>query len=238
MNHEAGSLPQLVENLVKNWEVEASFKTDLADWRTIDHDNYSFAVNGGEPQDPHYMLTVGTYNAIIAPNQYYCPYHSDFASSHKTFKRMMPTFAWEVLEVYCGPPRVVFRWRHWGVMKNDYTGFNDKGEKVRIKAHGGPIDIQGITVAQVDDKVRLQKVETWFDPLEMFRQAAAKGNVTTQTVENKTTSLSDVLDDPELVAGDGPSRKPLKNIENLEKDDKSTSESVALHGESQPAANL
>lgn len=37
-NHEAGSLPQLVENLVKNWEVEASFKTDLKDWRTVNPD--------------------------------------------------------------------------------------------------------------------------------------------------------------------------------------------------------
>lgn len=77
---------------------------------------------------PHLLtlwLQVGTYNGIIAPNEYYSPENSDFASSHKTFKRMMPTFAWEVLEVYSGPPRVSFRWRHWGVMKNDYVGFNE-----------------------------------------------------------------------------------------------------------------
>lgn len=125
MSHTAGSLPQLVENLVKNWEVEASFKKDLKDWRTIDHPNYSFAINGGPPQSAEHMLQVGTYNAIIAPNEYYSPESSDFASSHKTFKRMMPTFAWEVLEVYSGPPQVAFRWRHWGTMKNDYVGFNE-----------------------------------------------------------------------------------------------------------------
>lgn len=125
MNHAAGSLPQLVENLVKNWEVEASFKPRLEDWRTIDHDNYTFAINGGPPQSAEHMLKVGTYNAIIAPNEYYSPVNSDFASSHKTFKRMMPTFAWEVLEVYSGPPTVAFKWRHWGVMKNDYVGFNE-----------------------------------------------------------------------------------------------------------------
>lgn len=50
MNHAAGSLPQLVENLVKNWEVEASFKPRLSDWRTIDHENYSFAMGGGPAQ--------------------------------------------------------------------------------------------------------------------------------------------------------------------------------------------
>ena len=77
-----------------------------------------------DAQTAEHMLRVGTYNAIISANEYYSPEHSDFASSHKTFKRMMPTFAWEVLEVYSGPPRVAFRWRHWGTMKNDYVGFN------------------------------------------------------------------------------------------------------------------
>ena len=52
---------------------------------------------------------------------------------------------------------------------------NSKGEKVTAPAHGGMINIQGVTVATVNDKVQLQKVETWFDPLEMFRQIAPKG---------------------------------------------------------------
>lgn len=178
MSHEAASLPNLVENLVKNWEVEASFKPEIEDWRTIDPPNYTFAINGGPPQTAEHMLKVGTYNAIITPNEYYDPTKSDFDSSHKTFKRMMPTFAWEVLEVYSGPPVVAFKWRHWGVMKSDYVGYNDKGEKITAKAHGGTIDIQGVTVAKVDDKLRLQAVDTWFDPLEMFRQISPAGDVT------------------------------------------------------------
>ncbi|KAK1065452.1 hypothetical protein LTR74_007978 [Friedmanniomyces endolithicus] len=194
MNHAAGSLPQLVENLVKNWEVEASFKPRLQDWRTIDHENYSFAINGGPSQSAEHMLKVGTYNAIIAPNEYYSPENSDFASSHKTFKRMMPTFAWEVTEVYSGPPKVAFKWRHWGVMKNDYVGFNDKGEKIVAKAHGGPIEIYGVTVATVDDKVRLQTVDTWFDPLEMFRQIAP-GGIVNKTVMNRKVDMETALDD-------------------------------------------
>ncbi|KAK5110878.1 hypothetical protein LTR85_000716 [Meristemomyces frigidus] len=193
MNHAAGSLPQLVENLVKNWEVEASFKPRLQDWRTVDHEKYSFAINGGPPQSGEHMLKVGTYNAIIAPNEYYSPENSDFASSHKTFKRMMPTFAWEVMEVYSGPPQVAFKWRHWGVMENDYVGFNDKGEKVVAKAHGGPIEIFGVTVARVDDKVRLQDVDTWFDPLDMFRQIAPHGVVNKEFM-NRKVDLEAALD--------------------------------------------
>ncbi|KAG9231652.1 hypothetical protein BJ875DRAFT_486825 [Amylocarpus encephaloides] len=37
-------------------------------------------------------------------------------------------------------------------MKNVYVGFNNKGEKVTAKCHGGHINIEGITVAKVDDK--------------------------------------------------------------------------------------
>ncbi len=123
-NHEAASLPDLVEKLVKNWEIEASYKVSLADWRTIDQSSYTFSVNGGPPQTGEHMLNVGTYNALLEPNEFYCPMRSTFDASHKTFKRMMPTFAWEVLEVYSGPPKVAFRWRHWGTMKEDYTGTN------------------------------------------------------------------------------------------------------------------
>ncbi|KAK7956847.1 uncharacterized protein PG986_006069 [Apiospora aurea] len=155
-SHEPGSLPDLVQNLVKNWEIEASFKTNLRDWRTVDPDAYTFAVNGGPPQPAEHMLKVGTYNAIIgAPNAWYSPRRADLASSHKTFKRMMPTFAWEVLEVYGGPPN---------------------GEKITAKAHGGPIDIQGVTVAHLNDKFQVTKLETWFDPVEMFRQISPEGS--------------------------------------------------------------
>ncbi|KAF8214914.1 hypothetical protein K438DRAFT_765679 [Mycena galopus ATCC 62051] len=175
MTHEPGSLISLVENLVKNWEIEASYKTDYKEWRTVDHEKYTFAVNGGPATSGEHMLKVGTYNAIIAPNAYYSPEHSDFSSSHVTFKTMMPTFAWEVLEVYSGPPTVAFRWRHWGEMKNDYKGTNEKGERVVLKGHGKVLDIEGVAVAVVNDKFQLQKVEIWFDPLEMFRQMGPVG---------------------------------------------------------------
>jgi len=216
MSHEAASLPNLVENLVKNWEVEASFKPEIEDWRTIDRPNYTFSINGGLPQSAEHMLKVGTYNAIITPNDYYDPTKSDFSSSHKTFKRMMPTFAWEVLEVYSGPPTVAFKWRHWGVMKNDYVGFNDKGEKITAKAHGGVLDIQGITIAKVDDKVRLQAVETWFDPMEMFRQISPAGDVTRSTPvpkpgEDITTQLHglDIGGEDEHTAGTAPAAEDI-----------------------------
>ena len=114
----------MVENLVKNWEIEASFKTRLSDWRTINQERYTFGMNGGPSSKVDYMLKQGTYNAILPSSEYYCPVHNDMSLSHKTFKRMMPTFAWEVLETYGSLPKVGCRWRHWGWMKNDYVAFN------------------------------------------------------------------------------------------------------------------
>ncbi|KAJ5261144.1 hypothetical protein N7478_011739 [Penicillium angulare] len=172
--HEANSLPFLVENLVKNWEIEASFKTKLSDWRTIDEKVYTFSLNGGEKRTGHHMLEVGTYNALLSASQYYDPVKNDFDESHKSFKQMMPTFAWEVLEVYSGPPVVVFKWRHWGEMKNDYTGYNNSGEKVTVQAHGDPIDIQGLIVAKVNEKLQIENIDVWYDPMEMFNQIGKK----------------------------------------------------------------
>lgn len=50
-----------------------------------------------------------------------------------------------------------------------------EGEKVTIKAHGGVIDIEGIVVAKVNDKLQIESLEVFFDPLGMFRQMAPDG---------------------------------------------------------------
>lgn len=58
MNHEAGSLADLVENLVKNWEIEASFKRDMNDMRTMDNTQYTFSVNGDTPRSMHLLSSI------------------------------------------------------------------------------------------------------------------------------------------------------------------------------------
>jgi hypothetical protein len=68
-----------------------------------------------------------------------------------------------------------------------------KGEKITAKAHGGIIDIQGVTVAKVDEAVRLQAVDTWFDPLEMFRQIAP-GGIVNKEIMNRKVDLADALE--------------------------------------------
>lgn len=93
----------------------------------------------------------------------------------------MPNFAWEVLEVYSGPPTVAFKWRHWGWMKGDYVGKNEEGLTVTIKSHGAVLDIQGVTVAKLNDKLQIASLETWFDPMDMFNQMKPSKNTMTTT---------------------------------------------------------
>lgn len=50
-----------------------------------------------------------------------------------------------------------------------------EGKKVRVKAHGGLLDIEGILVATVNDQMRAEKLEVWMDPLAMFEQVTKEG---------------------------------------------------------------
>lgn len=116
-NWEETAVENLVQNLVKNWEKEASFKTDPKEWRTISQEKYEFRLNGGPPSSAEDMLHLGTYNALIGEHGVkgiYEPKSMDFASSHKLFKGVMKTFNWEVVELIGKPPNVAVKWRHWG----------------------------------------------------------------------------------------------------------------------------
>ncbi|KAF9437023.1 hypothetical protein BGZ76_002224 [Entomortierella beljakovae] len=157
--HPSDSLEHLVENLVKNWEKEASFKVVAADWRTIDHKVYKFSTNGGKCQDVEDMLRVGTYNALLGETQYYSSKNSGFEESHLTFKQSLRGgFAWECLKVYSGPPVVAFKWRHWDT------------EKIIAEPTNETVEIFGVTVAHVNDKFQIESLETFYDPAALFNE--------------------------------------------------------------------
>ena len=74
-----------------------------------------------------------------------------------------------------------------------------KGEKITVKAHGGQIDIEGITVAHVNDKLQVLKLETFFDPLEMFRQITPSGVVNKEiAVDNDIASDNEMTIENEI----------------------------------------
>jgi hypothetical protein len=113
---------------------------------------------------------------------------------------------------------------------------DSKGEKITAKAHGGVIDIQGVTVATVDEAVRLQAVDTWFDPLEMFRQIAPGGIVNKQ-IMNRKVEPEHALDTAELPQNDGIKIPQQHNGESSEQHNDGIKIAEQHNGESSEHAN-
>ncbi|KAF8251716.1 hypothetical protein K440DRAFT_611960 [Wilcoxina mikolae CBS 423.85] len=201
------SIEFLLQNLVKNWEKEASFKVDPKEWRTISQDSYEFHLNGGPALTADDMLKLGTYNALIGEHGVKGVYETtamDFSKSHKLFKGAMKVFNWEVLEVLGGPPRVSIKWRHWGAMTGNYRAKLSSGRTVTAKASGKVIEVFGVTVAEVDDKFRIKYLETFWEPDQMFRQLVSEG---IETIDDQELKEGEKVE--ELVAVEGGSRCPV-----------------------------
>ena len=67
----------------------------------------------------------------------YDPYKETVDSAHKAFTTTFPRgFALEVLEVYSGPPLIVYKFRHWGFMEGPFQGHAPTGEMVQFYGIG------------------------------------------------------------------------------------------------------
>ena len=60
-----GSLEEIVENLVKTWEAQASHFKDFNQWTTIDHSNYNVRANDGATIPGKTAYEIGNYNALM-----------------------------------------------------------------------------------------------------------------------------------------------------------------------------
>ncbi|KAL3132870.1 hypothetical protein ABBQ38_006791 [Trebouxia sp. C0009 RCD-2024] len=92
VTHKAGSLGDIVSNLVKNWEKEMSYKTHADDIRTIDTQNYKFSVNGGVVRGLTEMLKIGTYSALIGDQALFCSSKLSKPSSHCLLLQVVTVF--------------------------------------------------------------------------------------------------------------------------------------------------
>jgi len=173
-----GSLEKVVENLVKSWEAEASHKINPKDWVTIDYDNWYIQGNGGFKCDAAKNVQIGNYNALMndVPKELY-DHQMSWEESHEYFREHFKTgFAWEVLKVFTGPPKVAFEWRHWGHL-------GTKSLEEEASGQGKIVDLRGFTVAYVttiDGDLKLQGVENFFDAVK-FLEEVKKFN----TADNK-----------------------------------------------------
>ena len=159
-NHTVGGLESIVENLVKEWEMEASH-LNFSDWTTVSHKEYAISANGAPPLTGETAASEGNYNALLASVDESLWSGESFESSHETFRGAFPHgFAWELLEVLAGPPRVVFSWRHWATFDGVYRG--REGDKKLYEMYG-------LAAVSVDNNLKVQNIEVFFKPDKFLR---------------------------------------------------------------------
>eukprot|EP00930_Biecheleria_cincta_P050328 TRINITY_DN3548_c0_g1_i3.p1 TRINITY_DN3548_c0_g1~~TRINITY_DN3548_c0_g1_i3.p1 ORF type:complete len:243 (-),score=61.70 TRINITY_DN3548_c0_g1_i3:283-972(-) len=170
MKHKEGSLEAVVSNLVKNWEVESHHIANPHQWKTMDVSKFQAAVNGGCPCNAQLMADVGPYNMLIGETADYTGKVS-FEDSNKNFSSTFPEgFAWEVLEVYSGPPTVTFKWRHFGKMSGTFT---DKTGKEH-KGNGEMLNLIGMCIAKVNEELKIESLDIYYSPNDMIKPLLSK----------------------------------------------------------------
>ena len=175
-NHPAGSLEDLVQNLVRTFEMEASFKTNPSEWLSVVNEKFRMSSNGGEEFTAQDVSDAGTYNLFIGEMEQYKASEETFESSGRLFRSAFPKgFLWEVLEVYSGPPNVTFKWRHWGTFNGPYKDYAPTGEVV---------EVIGMSLARVSDDLKVISLEHYFDNTQFFDKLTSGGMITTHKPRN------------------------------------------------------
>jgi SnoaL-like polyketide cyclase len=166
--HFEGSLEAIVQNLVRTFEMEASFKTNPSQWLSVVNEQFRMSSNGGVEYTASDVVKAGTYNLFMPDTEDYKASEETFESSGKLFRTAFPKgFLWEVLEVFSGPPNVTFKWRHWGTFSGSYKGYASTGETV---------EIVGMSVARVTDDLKILSVEHYFDNSQFLQKLTVGKN--------------------------------------------------------------
>ena len=164
-SHLEGSLEAIVQNLVRTFEMEVSFKNNPQQWLSIVNDKFCVSTNGSPEYTAADLAAQGTYNLFMADSEHYKASAETFESSAKLFHTSFPKgFPWEVLEVYSGPPNVTFKWRHWGTFSGSYKDYAPTGEVV---------EIIGMSVARVTDDLKILALEHYFDNTKFLAKLTA-----------------------------------------------------------------
>ncbi|BAY23816.1 hypothetical protein NIES2100_36080 [Calothrix sp. NIES-2100] len=168
-NHLEGTLEAIVQNLVRTFEMEVSFKTNPQQWLSVVNDKFRVSTNGGQEYTATDLSAQGTYNLFMADSAHYKASAESFESSGEIFHSTFPQgFPWEVLEVYSGPPTVTFKWRHWGHFNGAYKDYAPTGETV---------EIIGTSVARVTDDLQIISLEHYFDNTLFLEKLTAGGKL-------------------------------------------------------------
>ncbi|KAK4600957.1 hypothetical protein RGQ29_010512 [Quercus rubra] len=185
-----GSLEEKVQNFVKTWEMEFFHKTDPDEFKSIDPKKFTFSANGGKALNLEEIGKLGGgYNPLLQTSlpeklRVYNPDEETAASSHKVFTTTFPRgFALEILQVYTGPPVMVYKFRHWGYMEGPFKGHAPTGDI---------IELFGIAIFEVDEQMRVVKVEFFYDPGQLLG-GLLKGTILDGSSAEEPSSICPVL---------------------------------------------
>lgn len=166
-NHAEGTLNAIAHNLVKTFEMEATFKTNPQQWISVVTDKFRMSTNGGKEYTAEDIIEQGTYNLFLENSDHYRASDENFESSYKLFHTAFPNgFHWELIEVVAPPPNVVFKWRHWGTFSGAYKDHQPSGET---------IEIVGLSIAKVTEDLKIESVEHFFDTNNFLNKLASGG---------------------------------------------------------------
>lgn len=142
--------------LSQTWEMERSHKTDYKQHQSVDQKKFRLSANGGKKYNNKEANQVGNYNVLLdaCPAELWDKEKISWDQSHEAFHNAFAAFPWEVLDVYSGPPKVGFSWRHWGHFTGKYEENKGKSEL---------IEMFGFATAEVNDKLQLCDVEVFYN---------------------------------------------------------------------------
>ena len=168
--HPEDSLEKVVENLVKTWEMERSHKVDCKQHQSVDQKRFLISSNGGKKYNNVEANKVGNYNVLLdaCPAEVWDKENVTWEKSHDKFHTAFAAFPWEVLEVYSGPPKVGFSWRHWGDFTGEYEGKQGDGQL---------IEMFGFGTAIVNDKLQLCDVEIYYNAEDFIKNMRGEKKV-------------------------------------------------------------
>jgi hypothetical protein len=170
-NHPQNSLPGLVQNLVRNFDIEANFKSNPTQWLTVVQDKFRMSTNGGPGYTLPELVNSGTYKLLIGNTQHYQASTENFETSTNLFHTAFPEgFLWEVIDVYSPPPVITFKWRHWGYFKGAYKDYAPTGQR---------IEVVGLSIVTVTDDLKILTLEHYYDNNKFLEQLTSGGKLGT-----------------------------------------------------------
>merc|ERR1719410_1114459 len=142
--------------------MERSHKIDHTQHECVDQSVFRVSANGGKKFTNPESTEAGNYNVLFDATdpKLYDAKNISWEESHHMFEKAFAAFPWEVLEVFSGPPKVSFSWRHWGEFTGEYEG--NKGE-------GQMVEMYGFGTATVSADLKLQEIEIFYNAEEFLK---------------------------------------------------------------------